>query len=200
MSDALRLYSVSDRYIRFLRADQRLYGVYSGKEDTREHTRKYLGVVIHTSGFNYFIPLSSGRDTDYFVDKDGQRQIRKSVLPIIRMVSNATRSKERELLGTLRISNMIPVPDSELTAYDISSECDRMYKSLILKEYAYIKANSSLIRNHANALYNQKTKEASLFSGEPKPGYLNSTLDFRYAEKKCLEFCDTECTLTHGQS
>jgi protein AbiQ len=161
--------------------------VYSNKEGKRTHTRKYLGVVIKKNEMNYFVPLSSKKDSDYFVNNEGQRQIRRSVLPVIRMVST-----DNVLLGSLRISDMIPVPNSELTPYNIIDETDSAYKNLVEKEYAFIRSNSHLIRSSANALYNQKTNEATLFQGKSKPKYLDSTLDFRYAEKKCLEFCEIQ--------
>ena len=44
--------------------------------------------------------------------------IKKSIVPIIRMMHRNSK-KEKELLGTLRISHMIPVPESEIMLYDI---------------------------------------------------------------------------------
>ncbi len=46
------------------------------------------------------------------IKKDNQ--IRKSIVPIVRIVSNEEVDNVPVLKGTLRISNMIPVPDSEL--------------------------------------------------------------------------------------
>ncbi|MDR0197030.1 MAG: type III toxin-antitoxin system ToxN/AbiQ family toxin [Oscillospiraceae bacterium] len=188
MKNELKLYSVSDRYIQFLRSDKRLDKVFSNKEDKRKHTRKYLGVVIQKGGFDYFIPLSSKRYSDYFIDENGNTQIRKTIVPIIRMVITDTYSGEPELKGTLKISNMIPVPQGELTQYDILSEKDVAYKDLVEKEYAFIKANSALIQKYADILYNQKTKENVLYAGREKPNYLESTIDFLYAETICEQF------------
>ena len=42
--DELKLYSISDEYIEWLRKDYP--NVYSNKIDARTHTRKYLGVVL----------------------------------------------------------------------------------------------------------------------------------------------------------
>ena len=52
----MRLYSVSDKYINYLRNSYPR--IYSNKEDSRVHTRKYLGAVIELSGYKYYIPLS----------------------------------------------------------------------------------------------------------------------------------------------
>ena len=56
----MQLYSVSDEYISYLRKN--FPRVYSNKEDTRVHTRKYLGAVIEIDSHKYYIPLSSPKD------------------------------------------------------------------------------------------------------------------------------------------
>ena len=45
----MQLYSVADEYINFLR--KKFLRVYSNKESTRLHTRKYLGVVIEIEAY-----------------------------------------------------------------------------------------------------------------------------------------------------
>ena len=198
MENSIQLYSISDRYIKFLRQDRRLSNALDNKENARSHTRKYLGVVIYRNSRTYYIPFSSPKSSDYLTDEsgnfildsDGDKIIRKSVVPIIRMVSNDSVTNKPELKGTIRISNMIPVPTSELTPYDISSETDSSYKIVVMKEYGFIKANISLINRNANNLYNEKVNENTIFIGNrKKPKYLNSTIDFTYAELKCKEFC-----------
>lgn len=53
----LNLYSVSDKYIKYLREfDDKIY---DNKEEIRTHERKYLGVVLTVNEFNYYIPMSS---------------------------------------------------------------------------------------------------------------------------------------------
>lgn len=154
---SLKIYSVSDRYIKFLRDDPRLKNVFDNKEGVRSHSRKYLGVALSINDYNYFIPFSSPKDSDYFVDKDGVRKIRKSIIPIIRMTTTDAVSGEMELKGTLKISNMIPVPQSELTPYNISEESDSNYRILVQKEYEYIRENTQLILKSSAVLYRQKT-------------------------------------------
>lgn len=116
----LKLYSVTDRYIMYLR--KTVPGVYSNKEGNRTRTRKYLGVVYAIDGYNYFIPLSSPKDSDYQL-KNGEKTIRKSNIPIIRIVDKNA-DGVNELKGTLRISHMIPVPASELQMYNLDDEED----------------------------------------------------------------------------
>lgn len=88
----LNLYSVSDEYIEYLRNfDNR---VYDNKQEIRIHTRKYLGVVLSINSFNYYIPFSSPKDTDYYdVEKT---KIRKSIVPIIRIIEKNSEDNYKE--------------------------------------------------------------------------------------------------------
>lgn len=86
------------------------------------HTRKYIGVVITIGEFNYYIPMSSPKDSDYQIAGDS-KVIKKSIIPIIRIVVKNSKG-EKELKGTLRISHMIPVPETKLELYDIENETD----------------------------------------------------------------------------
>lgn len=53
----LKIYSVSDKYVNYLRQfDNKIY---DNKADIRTHTRKYVGVVISIGNINYYIPMSS---------------------------------------------------------------------------------------------------------------------------------------------
>ena len=103
----MKLYVVTDEYIDYLRQfDSK---VYDNKEDKRKVMRKYLGIVLTINEINYYIPMLSPKKSDY---KDNK--IRKSIVPIVRIISNEEIDNIPVLKGTLRISNMIPVPDSEL--------------------------------------------------------------------------------------
>ena len=42
----LKLYAVSDEYIRYLRVENNIIHVFDNKEGHRTHDRKYVGVVI----------------------------------------------------------------------------------------------------------------------------------------------------------
>ena len=126
------------------------------------------------------IPLSSPKNTDYQII-NGERRIRKSIIPIIRITAVSSNG-EPELKGTLKLSNMIPVPASELTLYDIDNESDRRYKALIHKELIFIRKNQKKIKQNAKLLYKQKSENNSSI------GYLKSTVDFRLLEQKHDEF------------
>ena len=47
----LNLYSASDKYIKYLmQFDNKIY---DNKEESRMHSRKYVGIVLTINGFNY---------------------------------------------------------------------------------------------------------------------------------------------------
>ena len=179
---SIAFYMVKTDYVDYLRADPKLACVFDNKEFDASHTRKYLGVVFSIGNYQYYAPLSSPKPSDYTMEKS-QRVIRKSIIPIIRIVSYG-KDKAQELKGTIRLSSMIPVPSPLLSYYDFSHESDQNYKIWIEKEYNFIRRNEKMIIGNAKVLYRQKTQEHILYaSGAMKPGYLSSVIDFRYAEE-----------------
>ena len=145
--------------------------------ENRTHTRKYVGVVIELAGYKYYIPMSSPKDTDYQIAGE-DLVIKKSIVPIIRMVVKNT-AGEKELKGTLRISHMIPVPETELELYDLDNEPDAEYKDLVQNEVIFIRKNKEKIIANANLLYKQKKEN------DTTAGYVKSALDYTALEKLC---------------
>ncbi len=167
----LNLYSVSDKYVTYLRQfDDKIY---DNKEDARTYERKYLGVVLTVNELNYYIPMSSPKKSDY-IDNDN-KIIRNDTKTIIRMHNGG------RLYGTLRISNMIPVPITELEPYTISDESDLKYKDVILGELRYIDNNSDKIIKYAKIVYNQKIRNLDI-------GYIKNTVNFKLLEEKLKEW------------
>lgn len=160
------LYSISDEYINYLKSYEK--GVYTNSDPLLKKTRKYLGYVILVNSWKYYVPLSSPKKNDFHADGT----IRKSIITIVRI----TDPSAKRLYGTLRISNMIPVPEEALVEYDASVETDVNYRLLVLNELSFIKTNQNMILQNANALYNEKIK------GKSKSNYLEATLDFTKLE------------------
>ncbi len=171
----MKIYELNTSYVKYLQQfDKRVLNNEDGG------TRKYVGVVLSVNSFNYFVPLSSPKDTDYTIVK-GKKVIRKSIVPIHRIVIR--RGNKVNFLGKLRFSSMIPVPDTELTLLDIANLTDIKYKNMIIEQVRYIRKNATiLMEDHAKVIYNQKT------GNYPNIGYLNSTVDFKLLEQKVLEY------------
>lgn len=171
----LNLYSVSDNYIKYLRRfDDKIY---DNKEEIRTHERKYLGVVLTVNEFNYYIPMSSPKKSDY-IDFE-KKIIRNDTKTIIRI------HEGNRLYGTLRISNMIPVPITELEPYSTLNETDLKYKEVILGELRFINNNTSKIIKYAKTVYNQKIKNMDI-------GYIKNTVDFNLLEIKLKEWNENQ--------
>lgn len=177
-----RLCTIDTQYIEYLRKDRKLHNVFENKDDAN-FTRKYIGVVFNIDKYHYYAPLSSPKRTDYKI-VDGKQVIRNDIIPIIRIT--VRENEEMVLKGTVKLSNMIPVPEKAIFDYDIEREENEQYKALVRKEYEVLKQKERKILKNAECLYRQKTKEDILYSGEnakKKPGYLNATIDFEYAEQ-----------------
>lgn len=172
------IYYISNEYLEYLRKfDKRIY---ENKGDEKNKIRKYLGIVLKIGIYDYYIPLSSPKDTDYLDEK--RTKVRKSIIPIIRITQN---NNPNRLYGTLRVSNMIPVPITEIQQYKIEEEKDINYKNLILAEIRYIKKNENMIRKNAQILYRQKEKKMEI-------SYVKNTLEFKLLEEKCKEYKKTK--------
>lgn len=167
----LNLYSVNDKYIEYLRRFEDR--IYDNKEDIRTQTRKYLGVVLTVNDFNYYIPMSSPKKSDY-IDYE-KKIIRKDTKTIMRIYDSG------RLYGTLRISNMIPVPITELEPYILADETDMKYKQVILGELRYINNNAEKIVKNARIVYTQKIKNIDI-------GYIKNTINFKLLEEKLKEW------------
>ena len=177
----LNLYTIENAYIEYLRGYEKLANVFDNKELEDSKCRKYLGVVLSIGKYRYYAPLSSPKSSDYIISGE-EKVIRKSIIPIIRITGKGKDGKT-ELKGTLKLSNMIPVPDNVITYYDVAKETDRDYKILIQKEYDFIKKNEKKVIKYSHVLYNQKTKENKIFTEGKKPKYLEEVVDFRFAEQ-----------------
>lgn len=170
----MKLYAVTDEYINYLRNFDNK--VYDNKEDRRKVMRKYLGIVLKINDLNYYIPMSSPKKSDY-----KNNEIRKSIVPIIRIISNEEIDNIPVLKGTLRISNMIPVPDSELILYEPKKEKNEDYRILVEKELEFIGKNEDMIIKYANILYRQKINNYDV-------SYIKNVVDFKLLEEKCGEY------------
>ena len=181
--EEFKLYSVSDEYVEWLR---KYYpNVYSNKIDSRIHSRKYLGVVLQIEQYKYYIPMSSPKESDYQIAGEN-KVIKKSIVPIIRIVVKNVNGM-KELKGTLRISHMIPVPESELELYDMDNETDSTYKDLIQNEMIFIRKNRDKIINNAKLMYKQKK------ANDTTAGYVKSALDYQALEHLCDLYSAEKC-------
>lgn len=172
MKGDLKIYNIDDNYINYLRKFEPK--VFDPKLIVRNHNRKYVGTVLNVNDLKYYIPFSSPKPSDF---KEDGISIRKSIIPIIRM----TNKSKTELKGTLKLSNMIPVPDRCIEIYNIGKEKDSKYRDLLLEQAEFIRNNTNLIRNNASVIYTQKNNNYNI-------GYIRNCVNFKLLEQKCLEY------------
>lgn len=163
----LKLFNISDGYTDYLGTEHR--HVYSGKEHCRSHDRKYIGVVLTINKYNYYIPLSSPKDHDYWI-KDGCQCIRPDSFIVWRIKDKG------KLKASLHFEDMIPVPESEIELYNVAGEPDENYKILALKEIEYIRKKETKIIKRANIVYKNRVSDNDL------PVYRNC-LDYKALER-----------------
>lgn len=151
------------------------------KEGIRSHSRKYLGIIITINGSNYFAPLSSPKKTDY----NEKGEIKKSTSIVLRMIKQ-NKSKVI-LLGTIKLNNMMPIPNSEIIPYDLSKEEDEKYKNFVIDELKWIEHNTTKIIKTAKTLYFLKINENKNKNCKNEK-YFDSIMPFILAEQKCNEY------------
>ena len=127
----IRLYEVDPRYIQYLSyCEPRLF---HNKRPEQKHSRKYIGVVLHIHGLDYFAPLSSFKE-----------KLRK-------MKENIDFIKVKDY-AVINLNNMFPVPRSEYCYIDIQKEHDAHYKELLWAEYYTVKSLQEKIAKNAKIL------------------------------------------------
>jgi len=175
----VEVYTISNSYIKHLRTISK--GVLINTKPG-ESIRKYVGVIFNINNFDYFVPLSSPKDNDYFINKKNKKILRGSVTPIYRIVEIF--NNKRNFLVKLKFSSMIPVPKSELTKLDLTT-LDTAYANLINSQIRHIRKNFNLIQtNHAIKLYEEKC------NGQCTKNYLKNTVDFKALESGLAQYIE----------
>lgn len=156
--ESLRIYRVSDKYVRFLNSrDPKV-------QFNKNAKRPYVGVVFKFGGFKYFVPMES--------PKPNHKNIKagKHILKL--------KNGEYGLLG---FNNMIPVPDDALIKFDFNAEKDEKYKRLLQHQAELCNRMKADILNHAQMTY------FDVVSGKNK-FLIRISCNFKILEKACKEF------------
>lgn len=156
--ESLRLYRISDKYIRFLKSrDPRV-------QDNKDRRRPYVGVVLYVGDHRYFVPMESPKPNHANI-KPGRH---------IMKIDNGK-------LGLLGFNNMIPVHDAALIAFDIDREPNAQYAELLRRQVSYINRNKADILNHASQTYYSVVHKNNKF-------LLKICCDFKKLEYACKQY------------
>ncbi len=158
--DNIKFYEVSEDYVDYL--VPHAPHLFRNKKQGQQNSRKYIGVVLHIGGIDYFAPLSSFKD---------KHKRMNEALDFVKIKN----------YSVINLNNMFPVPGGCYSYVDISMEQNPKYKSLLLAEYRFIKSIQEKIRKNAATLYNLKTK------GE-KSALTKRCNDFLLLEDLCKKY------------
>ncbi|MDY2698121.1 MAG: type III toxin-antitoxin system ToxN/AbiQ family toxin [Lachnospiraceae bacterium] len=158
-------YKIEREYLRFLNSKDSQFFF----EDTEEYEKKpHLGIVVGINGMKYCIPLTSAKPRHL-----GWANVSKHNIVIYEMVDKSeihrkdvckkigTTNTYKKIMAVLEIRKMVPVNDSLCTYIDFSCESDGDYKSLLEKEYRFLKPLKDTILKKAAELYS-KQKETGI--------------------------------------
>ena len=141
----MKIYIVNTKYVDYLRESDPK--VLVNEEDGK--IRKYVGIVLEINKFNYFVPLSSPKDSDY-IFINSIKTVRKTNVPIHRII--VLDGDKENFFGKLKFSSMIPVPDNQIALLDVNNIKNRSYKSIIENQIRYIRKNKGSLKKNKSLL------------------------------------------------
>lgn len=159
----ISFYEVDDDYIEYLRKFDKK--VLTTKDEDRKHTRKYIGIMLHNSNYQYFIPLSSYKPDTYddMYESISLKKIGK--------------------LAVLRINNMIPIIEEVTHKVNFNLISDLKYRNLLISEYRIIKNREKEIRIDSRIVYHYRLNDKN-----KNKGLYNLCCDYKLLEEKSKEY------------
>ena len=154
----LRIYRISDHYIRFLHSRDEKVQYNKGAR------RPYVGVVFSFAGYQYFVPMESPKPNHANI-KAGKH--------IIKLDGGR--------YGILGFNNMVPVPKAALIEFDIDAEPDEKYRELLKRQAALCNRIKADILNHAQMTYFDVVQDKNKF-------LVRISCDFRKLEAACKNY------------
>lgn len=156
--ESLKLYRISDKYIRFLK------GCDSRVQDNKNRRRPYVGVVLLVGTYRYFVPMESPKPNHSKI-KAGHH--------IMKLDDGK--------YGLLGFNNMIPVCDSALIEFNIDDEPDGKYAELLRRQISYINRHKADVLDHASKTYYSVVTKQTAFM-------LKICCDFKKLERACSRY------------
>lgn len=139
--DNLKFYEISSNYINYL--SQYNKHLFHNKKPEQKNERKYIGIILHINGIDYFAPLSSFKP---------KHKTMQETIDFVKIKKYAV----------INLNNMFPAPKSECTYINIGQTQDMHYRALLLAEYRYIKSIQNKLRKNALIIYKHKLTNGDL--------------------------------------
>ena len=164
----LKWYIANKEYVNYLKKfDSKVENINYDKK-----LKPYIGILITTNEFNYYVPISSAKEKHYKI-KEGMDFIKIK--------------QDDKIIGVLNLNNMIPIsPENvkELKYKDIeeyrnfSSDKEKtLYISFLSFELDLINKKMEKIKKNAMKLYREKTNN-------PNSNISKRCCDFKFLEEK----------------
>lgn len=172
--ETLKIYHVQERYIKYLRNFDNKVTIVKD----RGKARPYVGIVFQINQYKYFAPFSSPeKNEDGEINEEYRLHYSKN--------NNITYEKIENLkYGTIKINNMIPIPESQLIYFEINDIQDEKYREILEDQFIYCDNNKVRILNKANKLYKMVTIYKNVH-------FVGISCNFKLLEEKCLEYQQT---------
>lgn len=159
--ETLRIYHVSDHYIKFLHGSDTKVPYNKGMR------RPYVGIVFSFAGYKYFVPMESPKPNHANI-KTG-----KHILKL-----------DGGRYGLLGFNNMIPVHKDALIDINIDAEPDRKYRELLKHQVSLCNRMKADILDHAQNTYFDVVGNKNKF-------LVSISCNFRKLEKACKAYDPT---------
>lgn len=156
--ESLRIYRISDHYIRFLRSKD------SRVQYNKGNRRPYVGVVLKVGGCQYFVPMESPKANHKNI-KPGKH--------ILQLGGGR--------YGQLGFNNMVPVHKDALIEFDFASEPDEAYRELLKRQAAICNRMKADILDHAQRTYFDVVNQKNKF-------LMSISCDFKALENACKSY------------
>ena len=152
-------YEIDTNYLKFLYENEK--EVYYS-ESYSNKLKPYIGIVVCIKKYNYFIPLTSAKEKHKSL-----QNISDSHMLIYEILNNSkissndifikhTETSSKHILSVLDFRKMIPVPDGCYKRVSIKDIEDEKYKSLLTKEYNFLKTKQDKILKISKKLYDKQ--------------------------------------------
>jgi len=162
----LDFYDVDKNYINYLKEEEIKHRGFTRVPDVEyKDEKKFLcGIVLEINGVDYYVPVSSYK-----------KQKPDNFLIVLED------DKYNKVKGSLRFNYMIPVPKSCVKRRIINDEKKPSRRLFLHRQLVYINENVEVIMNRARRTYLRVINNYS-------PTLTKNSCDFKFLEKKCLEY------------
>lgn len=173
----LKLYRIDKQYVKHLhQIDSEVWF------DNNYSQKPYVGILTTISGYNYFIPLTSAKSKH-----SGWRNVTDHNYLIYEFVGfshqipstwvyKPSGKQIKHIIAVLEIKKMIPAPQGTYHEIIFNTVQDLAYRTLLMKEYAFLRPLMSDIIRKAQTIYQHQKQ-----TGRVLPQYC----DFVALEQAC---------------